>query len=82
MTTDFEIVTDDLRTAPPSSNDPKFQAMLEGKTIFVPGQEPNRLASFYSRAKRSNRKLRTRQMEVGGKKGIVMWLDEPDPESG
>ena len=51
-------------------------ALLEGKTVFLPDIDNGDVNSIYARMLNSySRKLKRRSRTINGKTGFVIWLD-------
>jgi hypothetical protein len=81
---EFRVVKDDLRSdvRSPTKYKAEIEALMSGKTIFVPNLVQEKAASFYNAAKRRGRKLRTRKWvdPKDNTAGLVMWF-EPEVET-
>jgi hypothetical protein len=78
---EFSVVDDTLREPTIKSKYiAVIEAVLEGKTVFVPGVDQEKAAGIYTAVTRRGKKLRTRTKEVKGKTGLVMWAEEREEE--
>ncbi len=88
MADTFRVVPDELRAAAPTGKYvAEVEALVEGKTIFVPGLSQTRAATFYAHARRRNRVLHTRTYTdpETHEDGLVLWMTEPvdtEPDHG
>jgi hypothetical protein len=86
----FEVVEDTLResTTYGRARNPFTQALLDGRTVWVAGEDGHvKFAAYYEVAAKFGKKLKTRkiQREIDGKQviGSIGWFYDPksDPKS-
>ena len=76
MPSDYMIVDDSLRH---DNETGLVRDLLDGKTVFVPDATSQSVNLLYSRfLNRYQRKLRRRSTEIEGRRGLVLWLEDPE----
>jgi hypothetical protein len=84
------IVDDALRTEAPDLHHtgrprrPDSQALVDGKTIFVPGLTVQLATRKYNHLRQSNgtsNSIKIRLTQVDGQRGTLIWLEKKSPST-